>query len=148
MEVLSVSRDRYPELIEVWEASVRATHHFLSEEYINELKPLILERYLDAVELRQGSVAGQLVGFLGVADTTIEMLFVRPDFFGKGVGTMLVEYAIAHFGVTKVDVNEQNPDAIAFYKKMGFALSGRSELDGQGNPFPLVHMVRDGTSGL
>ncbi|MEM6579835.1 MAG: GNAT family N-acetyltransferase [Pseudomonadota bacterium] len=145
MKVLSVSRDRYPELIEVWEASVRATHHFLPEEYIRELKPLILERYLDAVELCQVSIAGQLVGFLGVADTNIEMLFVRPDFFGKGVGTTLVEYAIAHFGATKVDVNEQNPDAIAFYKKLGFAHSGRSELDGQGNPFPLVHMVRDGT---
>ncbi|MEM8563965.1 MAG: GNAT family N-acetyltransferase [Pseudomonadota bacterium] len=143
MDVLTVSKDRYSELIDVWEASVRATHHFLPEHYINELKPLILHRYFDAVELCYVSVAGEAVGFIGVADGTIEMLFVRPDYFGKGVGTTLAKYAIEYFGATKVDVNEQNPDAIAFYTRMGFSLVGRSALDGQGNPFPLVHMVRD-----
>jgi putative acetyltransferase len=37
-------------------------------------------------------------------------------------------------------VNEQNPQGVAFYRHMGFGQVGRSELDGQGNPFPLLHM--------
>lgn len=37
-------------LLEIWEASVRATHVFLAEEDLQELKSLILEQYFDAVE--------------------------------------------------------------------------------------------------
>lgn len=41
----------YSEIVEVWEASVRATHVFLGEDDIQHLKPLILNEYLKAVEL-------------------------------------------------------------------------------------------------
>lgn len=57
---------------------------------------------------------------------------------------MLLQYAIAEFGVNEVDVNEQNPQGVAFYRHMGFEQVGRSELDGQGNPFPLLHMRLSG----
>jgi putative acetyltransferase len=57
---------------------------------------------------------------------------------------MLLQYAIAEFGVNEVDVNEQNPQGVAFYRYMGFEPVGRSELDGQGNPFPLLHMRLSG----
>ncbi|OAT53609.1 histone acetyltransferase [Providencia heimbachae ATCC 35613] len=39
-----------------------------------------------------------------------------------------------------IDVNEQNPQAVGFYQHMGFSQYRRSELDGQGNPFPVLHM--------
>lgn len=42
--------------------------------------------------------------------------------------------------ITKVDVNEQNPQAIGFYEKMGFKPIGRSEKDGSGKPYPIIHM--------
>jgi putative acetyltransferase len=50
------------------------------------------------------------------------------------------KHAIAEFGANEVDVNEQNPQGVAFYRHMGFEQVGRSELDGQGNAFPLLHM--------
>ncbi|MDA4833452.1 GNAT family N-acetyltransferase, partial [Enterobacter hormaechei] len=37
-------------------------------------------------------------------------------------------------------VNEQNPDAHGFYRHCGFVAVGRSERDGSGRPFPLIHM--------
>ena len=37
-------------------------------------------------------------------------------------------------------MNEQNPQGVGFYLHMGFEQTGRSELDGEGNPFPLLHM--------
>jgi putative acetyltransferase len=37
-------------------------------------------------------------------------------------------------------VNEQNPQAVGFYEHIGFLITGRSTLDGQGKPFPLLHM--------
>ena len=41
----------YPELSELWEASVRSTHHFLSEEDIQYYKPLVQNVYFPAVQL-------------------------------------------------------------------------------------------------
>ncbi len=40
----------------------------------------------------------------------------------------------------KVDVNEQNPQAVGFYEHMGFEVISRSPLDSLGKPFPLLHM--------
>ncbi len=72
------------------------------------------------------------------------MLFIKPQHFGEGIGRNLVKHAVDNLNASKVDVNEQNPNAIGFYEKVGFKKVGRSELDGQGKPFPLIHMVRKG----
>ncbi|AJQ95680.1 acetyltransferase [Gynuella sunshinyii] len=129
-------------LIEIWESSVRATHEFLAEEDLQELKPLILEHYFDAVDLRCAKNAqGEILGFCGVHDGNIEMLFVSPDARGKGIGVMLSAYAIKEQGASKVDVNEQNDQALGFYQHIGFKVIGRSPVDGQGKPYPLLHMA-------
>ncbi|MEC7826407.1 MAG: GNAT family N-acetyltransferase, partial [Pseudomonadota bacterium] len=52
MIIRQATTDDYVSLIEIWEASVRATHDFLPEANITALKPLILEHYFDAVALR------------------------------------------------------------------------------------------------
>lgn len=80
-------------------------------------------------------------GFIGVSDTNIEMLFVSPDYFGQSIGKQLANFAIENLNASKVDVNEKNPQAIGFYEHIGFKKVGRSDLDGQGNPFPLIHMT-------
>jgi putative acetyltransferase len=38
-------------------------------------------------------------------------------------------------------VNEQNENAIGFYKKMGFYVINRSALDNEGLPYPILHMI-------
>ncbi len=141
MRVKTPVKADYVELITVWEASVRATHQFLSEADILSLKSLILEHYFDAVDLRIVECDnGNIIGFIGVADENIEMLFVAPEFFKKGVGSKLLKYAIEHQHAKKVDVNEQNPAAVGFYQHFGFNIVDRSALDGQGQAFPLLHM--------
>ena len=83
---------------------------------------------------------GELLGFCGVSDGNIEMLFIAPEARGQGVGARLTAYAIEHQGATKVDVNEQNVQALGFYEHVGFAVDSRSPVDGQGKPYPLLHM--------
>lgn len=145
MQIDTTTKDDYLKLIEIWEASVRATHNFLSEENIRNLKPLILEHYFDAVDLRVAkNENGEIVGFIGVAEQNVEMLFISPEYRNKGIGSLLLKNAIQNQGAQKVDVNEQNPDAIDFYERLGFRVVGRSPLDGQGNPFPLLHLKLTG----
>ena len=131
----------YEELTRVWEASVRATHRFLPDSYIELLRNLVLTRYLDAVMLICTKDPQQrITGFAGVAAGKIEMLFIDPDHRGQGLGKQLLRYAIERLNADELDVNEQNPQALGFYEKQGFEVIGRSEVDGMGQPYPLLHM--------
>jgi putative acetyltransferase len=136
-----VRRDDIPRLVEVWEASVRASHHFLSNEDITGYRPIVRDQLFGSMELYGvRDDTGQLVAFSGVANGKLEALFVHPSWFGAGIGTRLVRHAVDERGVTTVDVNEQNPDALGFYLHLGFEVVGRSELDELGNPYPLLHL--------
>lgn len=142
MKIEQAQTGDYQALIALWEASVRATHHFLQEADIATLKPLILEHYFAAVDLvcARGE-EGEIAGFCGVHDGNIEMLFIAPEARGSGVGRLLVAHAINGQGARRVDVNEQNAQALGFYQHLGFGVTGRSPLDGQGKPYPLLHMA-------
>lgn len=139
--IVQATQADYLTLIDLWERSVRATHDFLPETEIAQLKPLILNEYFAQVLLHVVVRDNQILGFLGSSEDNIEMLFIDPDFRRTGVGSSLLDFAVKQLGIYKVDVNEQNTQAVNFYKKSGFEVVGRSELDGQGHPYPLLHMV-------
>ena len=123
----------YDELIQLWEASVRSTHHFLTEDDIQYYKPLIRNEYFRAVELYiiRDRKTEQITAFMGLSDELIEMLFVHPAQQGKGLGKTLLEYAIREKKMQKVDVNEQNTQALHFYQNRGFEVIARDAIDGQ-----------------
>ena len=132
-------------LVELWERSVRATHHFLGEAGIAELRPQVAAALAsDALEWWVlVHPDGTLLGFAGLTDHTIEGLFLDPAHRGKGGGRRLVEFAQARYpGTLRVDVNEQNPEALKFYEAVGFRVIGRSPTDTAGRPYPLLHLER------
>jgi putative acetyltransferase len=130
----------YGAIIEVWEASVRASHHFLAEADIEALKPLIAGEYLPALRVHVClDSSHDIKGFVATSAGKIEMLFIAPEAMGGGMGKALLRHAISG-GHHLVDVNEQNDRALGFYKRMGFEVVDRSPLDGQGRPFPILHM--------
>jgi putative acetyltransferase len=136
------NESEFAEMGELWEASVRATHHFLNEQDIAFFKSLILNEYFKLVELFCiRDQEGLIMGFMGIESDKLEMLFVHPVAMGKGIGKSLLEYAVQVFKVSKVDVNEDNQQAVGFYEKMGFKTISRSALDGMGKPFPILHMT-------
>ncbi|RYY19766.1 MAG: GNAT family N-acetyltransferase [Chitinophagaceae bacterium] len=131
----------YRKLIEVWEASVRATHHFLSSDDILFYRKLIFAQYFDLVHLVCAkSPEGLIIGFMGVLQEKLEMLFIDPVYRGEGAGKILVTYACEVMKVSKVDVNEQNEQAVGFYHRLGFKTVNRVPVDGMGKPFPVLHM--------
>lgn len=129
------------ELVEMWEASVRSTHHFLAEKDIRFFKPLVRDKYIPVVELYTiRNEQNRIAAFMGLSDELIEMLFVHPEEQGKGYGKQLIEFAIHDRQIFKVDVNEQNQKATSFYLNRGFDITGRDETDPSGNPFPILHL--------
>ncbi|EKT62310.1 GNAT family N-acetyltransferase [Providencia burhodogranariea] len=141
MKIQPAISTQFNDIIDVWESSVRATHFFLTEETIQELKIAILEKYLP--QLTVFVVVdhnNKINGFIGIAENRLEMLFISQENRSKGLGKQMLNFAIQQLGVNELDVNEQNLQAVGFYQHMGFKQFARSEKDGQGNPFPLLHM--------
>ena len=79
-------------------------------------------------------------GFMGIDGNMLEMLFIDPDSRGKGTGRKLIERGIREYGVRKTTVNEQNPQAVGFYRHMGFIETDRSDTDSDGRPYPILTM--------
>lgn len=130
----------YTELLQLWEASVRCTHHFLGESDIQFYKPLVVEQCFPAVSLYLiYNIMGKIAAFIGLDGDKIEMLFVHPNERRKGYGSLLIDFALQRH-MRWVDVNEQNEEALAFYLHKGFRIVGRDELDGTGRPFPILHL--------
>ena len=141
MKVDNVTAEDYPELLAVWENSVRATHDFITEDDIAFFKPIIIEQAFPNVTLKCIKDENKIIlGFVGVHECKIEMLFILNAARGMGIGKTLLNYAVEQLAANKVDVNEQNPLAVGFYQHMGFKVASRSPLDDMGKPFPILHM--------
>lgn len=78
-----------------------------------------------------------------MAGENLEMLFVDNAYRGHGVGTALLLKALAEIPDLRVDVNEQNPQAVGFYERHGFITTARSDHDADGRPFPILHLRRE-----
>lgn len=132
------------QLLKVWESAVKATHLFLSDDEISSIKQYVPQA-LNSVPIlvTAENEIGNPMGFMGVADKMLEMLFISNECRGQGFGKQLLQYGIENYSVKELAVNEQNPLAKGFYEHMGFEVYKRTELDEQGNPFPLLYMKRD-----
>lgn len=129
-------------LLLIWESAVTETHKFLSDEDINQIRPDV-KMAIGAINYLYCYYENeQILGFVGVENEKIEMLFIDATARGKGIGKQLVTYATENLKARYVDVNEQNIQGVGFYRHMGFSQKSRSEQDGQGRPFPLLHMEK------
>ena len=126
-------------LREIWISSVLHSHDFLSKDDYEYYKENLLN-YLPYVTLFGFDIDHQIVGFVGVADQKVEMLFIHNDFRRKGIGKLLLDFSIKEFDVKLVDVNEQNHQAVDFYINQGFKIVSRSEKDGEGKDYPILHL--------
>ncbi|EPY02408.1 acetyltransferase [Magnetospirillum fulvum] len=129
-----------PHVMEIWRRAVDATHHFLSPEDRVAIEAE-LSTFLPQVSLTLAvDQSDRPLGFMFLHDGHMEALFIHPDHHGQGIGTALVAEALARHPELTTDVNEQNSQAIGFYQRLGFERIGRSDKDGQGRPYPLLHL--------
>ncbi|HEY5966393.1 MAG TPA: GNAT family N-acetyltransferase [Chitinophagaceae bacterium] len=128
------------QILTVWERSVLATHDFLTPTDFSEIKELVQTINFNHFQVYCLTEDDLVIGFIGVADKKIEMLFLDPKYFGQGLGKILMSFALNELSADKVDVNEQNIKAVNFYKKLGFEIIERTEKDNQGRNYPLLRM--------
>lgn len=149
MKILNIDKNsRTQELItkllEIWECSVRATHLFLSKNEIKNIKHYVPEA-LKNVEVLIIAVSDEdmPLAFMWIEKSKLEILFVDAKEQGKGIGTRLLQYGIKNYSITELRVNEQNPEARKFYEKNNFLVYDRSEIDEQGNHYPILFMKKE-----
>lgn len=82
----------------------------------------------------------QPIAFMGIEDKKLDMLFIKNIERGKGLGKLLLNYVIKNYDVNELTVNEQNPKTKGFYEYLGFKIYKKTELDEQGNHYPILYM--------
>ena len=138
-EVPDKSQPLLEALLQIWERSVRATHLFLSDAEVSRIKEYVPQAF-ESVEHLIVAEAEKPVAFMGTQNGRLEMLFVAPEERGRGIGRQLLQYGIENCGVVEVTVNEQNPQAVGFYERMGFETYKRTDTDEECAPYPLLYM--------
>lgn len=129
--------------LDIWRAAVDATHHFLAPADRIAIEAEV-SGFLPAAPLWLAVDAhDHPIGFMLLDGGHMEALFVDPAHHGGGVGRALVEHALSCCRPLTTEVNEQNGQAIGFYERLGFRRTGRSAVDGQGRPYPLIHLRKD-----
>jgi len=129
-------------LFVIWHDAVKATHHFLDDDAFAEIAHLVKKDYLPSKTFLV--FAGEHdapLGFMGTKGNEIESLFIHPEQHGKGIGKIFIDHMKAEHGTVDLEVNEQNPQAVGFYKAVGCQLDRRDPTDNHGRPFPILHMV-------
>ena len=127
----------------IWQKSVEATHLFLSPLDIKDILPQVV------IGLKQIPILlvsftddDEPIGFAGIADDKLEMLFLSPDYFQQGIGYKMISTAIQDYQIKYVDVNKQNPKALKFYLRQGFTIFKHSPVDSDNRPFPILHLKK------
>ena len=128
-------------LFEIWQRSVITSHGFLSLEDLRGISRIVRDEYLPEAALEVVvDESDRPLGFMGMTGSNVDSLFIDPACTGCGLGTALIEHARAAGSELSVDVNEQNAEAVVFYRRRGFEVVGRSPLDDGGRPYPILHM--------
>ena len=84
---------------------------------------------------------GVVKGFIRLAGTEVEKLFVEPVLQGRGIGGALLKFAVQNHGACSLWALEKNTRAIAFYQQHGFVLTGEKRPEEDTEEF-LVKMKR------
>lgn len=143
VEVTQLDEALTAQLLAVWESAVTVTHRFLTAAEMAAIKKYVSTALRQVAHLVVSvDETRQPLAFMGIEKQKLEMLFVRAEARGRGIGKQLLAYGIAQYAVQEVTVNEENPQAIGFYQHMGFQTIRRSAVDEQGNAYPILYMKR------
>jgi putative acetyltransferase len=125
-------------LTDLWEASARGSHTFMKSDDFDQLRPYMRDALLPSMDVWIAELEHEPVGFIGVREQHVELLYIERDHQHCGIGTLLLE----HVHATSVEVYRDNAVGVSFYRRSGFAQTAVHEYDAIGRPYPMVELTR------
>lgn len=107
-------------------------NQWCSEESINKLRDSIAhteECTLRLVAKDGDKIVGHCLVVKKAPYNKLQVLYVLPDYQGRGVGTLLARQGMEWLGTERniaLEVVSYNTDSIEFYKKLGFEITGNT----------------------
>jgi putative acetyltransferase len=150
MKIRRATKDDFEAMTEVWHSAVKETHAFIHKSEIEGYRARLSTEFFPSThEIWVATDEDEsVIGFIGMNDDEVGMLFVDAEHHGEGVGTALIDLVTEGRPVLEVEVNEQATQAVGFYTALGFEMVSRSPVDSDGNPFPLLRMRRPGVDSV
>ena len=94
LKIKALDQETENKLLVIWESSARATHNFLSDPEINNIKKYVPHALRRVSHLIVAYDENEPVAFMGINDLKLEMLFVDANQRGNGIGKALITYGI------------------------------------------------------
>jgi putative acetyltransferase len=127
-------------ILDIWRGAVDATHHFLHPTDRRDIEAEVVAFLPKVSPWLAVDSADTALGFMLLDGRHMEALFIDPLHRGSGIGRAFVQHALSFHSTITTEVNEQNSQAIEFYRHLGFERIGHSQHDQQGRPYPLIHL--------
>ncbi len=115
-----------PFLAEIWLNTSLKAHDFISKEYWINNKSLMIEKYLPNSEVYIAEETDTILGFIALSENCIASIFVDIEQQGKGIGTLLLNYAKNIRTELKLNVYQKNDKSVNFYKSRDFIILSES----------------------
>ena len=113
------------EVMEIWKNENIRTHNFISKEYWKNNYEYVKD-ILPNADIYVYIMNENIVGFIGVDNDHIEGIFVDINNQHNGIGTSLLNKIKEEKEKLNLSVYKKNINAIKFYKKNGFIITGES----------------------
>lgn len=143
-EIQDLNDARLHIIMDIWHRAVQHTYNFIKGPDIITMRPTVLKnlREMDHI-YGVNDDRGNLVAFMCIKGDHIMQLFVEPFHMRNGMGSALVEHAVNQLGVKLVVVNEENNNAMQFFRARGWAMRNRNLFDEFHLPYPVVVLYHE-----
>jgi len=143
MAIRKATLEDYDEIMAIWESSVQTGPNALSKKEVAYFKTIIPDTYLPLLDVYIVDEEGPKA-FIGITESNIELLYVAFEARSRGYAKGLVDFVVRECSVTKVDVRDNDPDAVALYKHLGFEEVGRDVISGGDTAGYMLHLALRG----
>jgi GNAT superfamily N-acetyltransferase len=114
------------ELVAMWRASFERGVGVIDPHPPSEQRACLLGEVLSHNSVRVALAGGRVIGFVAASDDRIAQLYVHLDYQGRGIGTLLLDWAKAQSaGKLSLFTFARNARACAFYECNGFVAVAR-----------------------
>jgi putative acetyltransferase len=109
--------------MEIFKACLLSHDFILDNDRADQIEDM--KGYVSMFETYVYERKGKIIGFMSLIedDNNLTALYVSPDFWNRGIGSELVEFAKSKSDSLQLEVYRENARAVAFYGRAGFKVN-------------------------